>query len=79
MAEWVPASKILGGSSQLPVAELEGLLHTAETIILRMIVGVFKFALARLPIAIYDVLVSFFPTVVRIVRVLVLLALQRSD
>ncbi len=38
-----------------------------------MIVGIFRFMFVRFPVAIYEALVLFFPTAVKIVRLLILL------
>lgn len=60
----------------MPVGEGSdgGFLDELQELLIKMILGIFQFILLRLPQAIYRALVRWFPTVVKVAKILVLAA-----
>src|SRR6266446_149328 len=68
----------LPSSDSLAPADTSGpfrqFLDECETLLTRMIIGIFRFSFVRLPCWIYESTLQFAPTLVKAIRVLVLMA-----
>lgn len=60
--------------TDVPAERDESLLATIEDVLIKMIYGVFRFILIKVPQEIYGAVVRWFPTIVRLVRIMLLLA-----